>query len=119
MNNLFIQAGLGITKDMDEQLEQMFSPEQLMMNQIMSQPQGFDQQGEDQGFDQQGEQDYDSPQVDNGGGEVGPDFSSGTTSPPMDEAIYDSMAINLRGDFQNNYKRGNQSQDWNYGRDYE
>jgi hypothetical protein len=113
LNNLFIQAGLGITKDMDDQLEQMFSPEQLMMNQMMSQPQGFDQQGENP------QQDYDSPQVDNGGGEVGPDFSSGTTSPPMDEAIYDSMAINVRGDFQNNYKRSNQSQDWNYGRDYE
>jgi hypothetical protein len=111
LNNLFIQAGLGITKDMDEELEQMFSPEQLMLNQMLSQPEGLDLQGSENP-----QQDY----VDNGGGEIGYSFDNQNVgSPPMDEAIYDSMAVNLRGDFQNNYKRNPQNQDYGTGSNYE
>ena len=107
LNNLFIQAGLGITKDMDDQLEQMFSPEQLMLNQMMSMPQ--DMQNEDQ---ENPQQDY----VDNGGGEIEYSWDNQRMgSPPMDNPTYDSMMIEPRGDFQNNYKRGNQSQYWKQG----
>jgi len=110
LNNLFIQAGLGITKDMDDQLEQMFSPEQLMLNQMMAMPQDMGDPNQPADVSN-----MDLPQVDNGGGEVDPDFSSGTTSPPMDEAIYSNMMQNVRGDMQNNFKRSNQSQAWNIG----
>ena len=112
LNNLFIQAGLGITKDMDKQLEQMFSPEQLMMNQMMALPP--DMGGQDQ--NPQGNQ----PQVDNGGGEVPDNWDNQNVgSPPMDEAIYSDMMQNVRPDMQNNYKRSNQSQDYGTGRNYQ
>ena len=54
-------------------------------------------------------------QTDIGGGPVGPDFSSGTTSPPNDEPIYSDMIQDVRGDLNNSYKRGNQSQLWSIG----
>lgn len=54
-------------------------------------------------------------QTDFGGGQVYPDFTSGTTSPPNDNPMYDSMAIDIRGDLNNSYKRGNQSQAWGIG----
>ena len=112
LNNLFIQAGLGITKDMDKQLEQMFSPEQLMMNQMMALPP--DMGGQDQ--NPQGNQ----PQVDNGGGEVPDNWDNQNVgSPPMDEAIYSDMMQNVRPDMQNNYKRSTQNQDYGTGRDYQ
>jgi len=61
---------------------------------------------------------------DMGGGEIGPQFNNQNAgSPPMDNPIYDSMARDIRGGgnpfVPTNYKRSNQSQDWNYGRDYE
>ena len=60
------------------------------------------------------------PYSDMGGGEIFPEFNNQVMgSPPMDDPIYDDMAINIRGDLQNSYKRGNQSQDWNIGRNYE
>jgi len=108
LNNLFVQAGLGITKNMDEQLEAMYDPAVLAAQQAMAQPQGFEQS-----------QPQDNPQqdyVDNGGGEIPFSFDNQNMgSPPMDNPIYDSMAIQPRGDFQNNYKRGNQSQAWGIG----
>jgi hypothetical protein len=112
LNNLYIQAGLGITKDMDEQLEAMYSPEQLMLNQMMAMPDNIQSDPTDVS-------NMDLPQHDIGGGEV-PNFDNQNMgNPPMDEAIYDSMAINLRGDFQNNYKRSSQNQDYGTGRDYQ
>ena len=54
---------------------------------------------------------------DMGGGPI-PDFTSGTTPPPNDMPIFSDMMIDVRGDLQNSYKRGNQSQLWNIG-DYD
>ena len=109
LNNLFIQAGLGITKDMDEELERMYDPVALMQAQIMSMPQDM---GGAQGG--QGE----NPQqknVDNGGGPIANFDNQNMGEPPMNNPTYDSMMIQPRGDFQNNYKRGKQSQSWNFG----
>ena len=69
------------------------------------------------------------PQHDLGGGPIParPDFSSGTTAPPMDMEVYNAMMQDPRGpqpgdqnaavntDLQNSYKRGNQSQNWKQG----
>ena len=72
----------------------------------------------------QGEQPYydnnmNLPQHDLGGGQV-PQFNNQNVGgPPMDNPIYDDMAKDVRGDIQNKYKRGDQSQDWQFGRDYE
>ena len=113
LNNLFIQAGLGITKDMDKQLEQMFSPEQLMMNQMMALPQ-------DMGGQQQPNPQGNQPQVDNGGGEVPDNWDNQNVgSPPMDEVIFSDMMQNVRPDMQNNYKRSGQNQDYGTGRNYQ
>jgi len=61
------------------------------------------------------------PTADIGGGPVFNDQVMG--SPPMDDPIYDSMARDIRGGgnpfVPTNYKRSNQSQDWQTGRDYE
>ena len=60
------------------------------------------------------------PTADIGGGPIFNNQVMG--SPPMDDPIYDSMAIDIRGNnpfVPTNYRRSNQSQDWDYGRDYE
>ena len=61
------------------------------------------------------------PTADIGGGPVFNNQVMG--SPPNDNPIYDSMARDIRGDgnpfVPTNYRRSNQSQYWNYGRDYE
>ena len=110
LNNLFIQAGLGITKDMDEELEAMYDPMALMMQQMMSMPPDMNEPQPPQG---------ESPQqnnIENGGGEIPFSFDNQVMgSPPMDNPTYDSMMIQPRGDFQNNYKRSNQSQAWDSG----
>jgi hypothetical protein len=99
LRTLFEQAGLGLTKNIDDQLRQMFSPEQLAMNQMMAQT-GINpsepQQAKPDNWDNQN---------------VG--------SPPMDNPNFDSMAISVRGDMQNNYKRTGQNQDYETGRNYE
>ena len=106
LNNLFVQAGLGITKDMDEQLEQMYSPEQLYMNQLMSTPTEQDQPQENNS---------NLPQNDMGGGPVD-NFSNQTMgTPPQSDEIYNSMIQSTRGDFQNNFKQSNKSQHWRQG----
>ena len=60
------------------------------------------------------------PNSDIGGGPI---FNNQTMgSPPMDNPIFDSMMIDVRGNnpfVPTNYRRSNQSQDWNYGRNYE
>jgi len=57
------------------------------------------------------------PQRDMGGGPIfpTPDFTSGTTPPPNDMEIYNSMAQQIRPDVQRSYKRSNQSQPWDIG----
>jgi len=61
------------------------------------------------------------PTADIGGGPVFNDQVMG--SPPMDDPIYDSMMMDVRGSgnpfVPTNYYRSNQSQDWNTGRNYE
>jgi hypothetical protein len=60
------------------------------------------------------------PTADIGGGPVFNNQVMG--SPPMDNPIYDSMIQDVRGGnpfVPTNYYRSNQSQDWDYGRDYE
>jgi len=63
------------------------------------------------------------PNSDMGGGEIPPQFNNQQMgSPPMDNPIYDSMAIDVRGNnpcVPTKYRQSNQSQDWNYGRNYE
>jgi len=59
------------------------------------------------------------PTADIGGGPVFDNQVMG--SPPMDDPIYDSMMKDVRGQksVPTNYRRSNQSQDWNTGRNYE
>ncbi len=107
---LFEQAGLPIDEDyLVTIMNQYDDPTgQLAMNKVQ-QPQDTQNLG------------YPYP-GDLGGGEVYPHFNNQNVgSPPMDNPIYDSMARNIRGDpfVPTNYRRSNQSHDWNYGRDYE
>jgi len=114
LRKLFEQAGLGLTKDIDVQLEQMYNDP---MGQMALQNVGATPQQQPQPY-------YDNnmnlPQHDLGGGTIPPQFNNQRMgSPPMDNPIYDDMAKDVRGDIQNKYKRGDQSQDWQYGRNYE
>ncbi len=64
------------------------------------------------------------PTADIGGEDIPPQFNNQVMgSPPMDNPIYDSMMRDVRGTANpfvpTNYRRSNQSQDWNWGRDYE
>lgn len=64
------------------------------------------------------------PYSDMGGGEIFPEFNNQNMgSPPMDNSIYDSMARYPRGApssfVPTNFHQSNQSQDWNFGRQYE
>jgi len=62
------------------------------------------------------------PYADIGGGEIFPDFNNNNVgSPPMDNAIYDSMARFPRDTpfVPGTFHQSNQSQDWNFGRHYE
>jgi hypothetical protein len=116
LNNLFEQAGLGITKDMDDQLEQMFSPQNIMMNQGL----GLTPQGTPDPNAQYYDSNMNLPENDTGGGQTANNFDNQNAgSPPMDESIYNDMMIDVRGDLQNNYKRSSQNQDYNTGRNYE
>jgi len=119
LNNLFEQAGLGITKDMDDQLAQMFDPAVLAAQQMMQGGIGLDQNGQQ---DPYYEDNMNLPQHDEGGGPIAENWDNQNVgSPPMDNSIYDSMAIDIRGsgDLQNNYKRNPQNQDYQTGRNYE
>ena len=64
------------------------------------------------------------PTADIGGGDIPPQFNNQVMgSPPMDNPTYDSMMRDVRGTGNpftpTNYRQSNQSQDWNYGRNYE
>ncbi len=59
------------------------------------------------------------PYSDMGGGEIYPEFNNNTMgSPPMDNGIYDSMAMYPRG-APLNFSQSDPSQDWQMGRNYE
>jgi len=113
LRKLFEQAGLGLTKDIDEQIEQMYNDPMgvMALGAVGAQP----AQGQQPYYDDNME----LPQHDLGGGQI-PNFNNQRMgSPPMDNPIYDDMARDVRGDIQNKYKRGDQSQDWQFGRNYE
>lgn len=116
LNNLFEQAGLGITKDMDDQLEQMFDP----ANQAMMQGMGLTPTGQPDPNAPYYDDNMNLPQHDEGGGEVADNWDNQTMgSPPMNESIYDSMMIDVRPDLQKNFKQSTQNQDWETGSNYE
>jgi len=109
LRKLFEQAGLGLTKSMDSQIQQA-------VDQGYTSPMGLT------GIDPN----MNLPQMDIGGGPIPPQFNNQNVgSPPMDNPIYDSMAQDIRGT-QNPFKPTNyrkdlkQNQDYeNTGRDYE
>jgi len=108
---LFEQAGLPIDKDYLVALGNMSNDPygQMAMGNMgmQSNPAGQSQQP--------------LPTADIGGGPVFNNQVMG--GPPMGNPIYDSMMIDVRGGgnpfVPSNYYRSNQSQDWNYGRNYE
>ena len=119
LRKLFEQAGLGLTKDIDVQLEQMYNDPMgvMALQNVGAEPSQSGVQPTGQPF-------YDDnmnlPYNDTGGGETPPYFNNQRMgSPPMDNPIYDSMMKDVRGDIKNKYKRGDQSQDWQIGRGYE
>jgi len=114
LRSLFEQAGLGLTKDIDKQMEQMYNDPMgaMALQGVGAQPAQQQQPYYDDNMN--------LPQHDIGGGQIPPQFNNQRMgSPPMDNPIYDDMARDVRGDIQNKYKRGDQSQDWQFGRDYE
>jgi len=125
--NLFAQAGLGLSKTYDTPEEQMELQMRAAANKAAAQPAPSGFGGEGNGNDNsttnangnKNNENFQEHLVPNfndmGGGPIYPDFSSGTTAPPMDMAIYNDMMQDVRGDLQNSYKRGNQSQAWNQG----
>jgi hypothetical protein len=113
LTKLFEQAGLGITKDMDTQLAQMFDP----ANQIAMQGLGLTPTGQPDPNAQYYDNNMNLPQHDMGGGDIPNNWDNQNVgSPPMDEAIFDSMIKDVRG---NSYKRNPQNQDYGTGRNYE
>ena len=122
---LFAQAGLGLSKTYDTPEEQMELQMRSAANNAAAQPEpsvfggnGTDNSNSNANGDKNNQNFQENmmlPQHDIGGGPVYPDFSSVTTSPPNDMPIYNDMMQDVRGDLQNSYKRGNQSQAWNIG----
>jgi len=140
IRTLFEQAGLGLIKKYSNVLDYEMDPELTIEG-------GDSSGGDDLNFSNNGgdpdnkdknqENNYGKetvpnmmlPQHDLGGGPIPviPDFTSGTTSPPMDMEVYNAMMQDVRGpqpgdqnaavnsDLQNSYKRGNQSQFWKQG----
>ena len=140
IRTLFEQAGLGLIKKYSHVMDYEMDPELTIEG-------GSSKGGDDLNFSNNGgdpdnkdknqENNYGKetvpnmllPQRDIGGGPIPPfpDFSSGTTSPPMDMEVYNAMMQDVRGpqpgdqnaainsDLQNSYKRGNQSQFWKQG----
>lgn len=108
---LFEQAGLPIDEDYIVTIDNMYNDPhgQLAMNNL--QPPNVTPSGR-----------Y-LPTADIGGENIPPQFNNqimGGT--PMDNPIYDSMMIDVRGNnpfVPTNFRQSNQSQDFNYGRDYE
>ncbi len=117
---LFAQAGLGLSKTYDTPEEQMELEMRAAQNKIDNKPDpgGFGgSNGNDNGnSNANGNKNNENFQEDlapifndMGGGPVYPDFTSGTTSPPMDMAIYNDMMRDVRG------KPANPNQNWDQG----
>jgi len=110
---LFEQAGLPIDEDYLVTVDNLYNDPhgQLVQNNVQQQ------------FPNQTPSGRYLPTADIGGGEIPPEFNNQVMgSPPMDNPIYDSMMIDVRGGdpfVPTNYRQSNQSQDWNWGRDYE
>ena len=130
LRKLFEQAGLGLTKAFDDVIAQQSQQGLLGMPGMMggmnaNQDSGNGNNGNNNdNSNNNGNDNRDNFQEelapifnDMGGGPI-PDFTSGTTPPPNDMPIFSDMMIDVRGDLQNSYKRGNQSQLWNIG-DYD
>jgi len=131
LRKLFEQAGLGLTKAFDDVIAQQAEQGLLGMggmggsmngnNDGNNDGNGNDTNNYNDNSNNNGNDNRDNFQEelapifnDMGGGPV-PDFTSGTTAPPNDMPIYNSMIQDVRGDLVNSYKRGNQSQAWNIG----
>ena len=123
---LFSQAGLGLSKTYDTPEEQAELQMRAAANKAANKPQpsgfgngnGNDNSNTNANGGKNGENFQEELAAvfnDMGGGPIYPDFTSGTTSPPNDMAIYNDMMQDVRGDLQNSYKRGNQSQPWRIG----
>ena len=121
---LFAQAGLGLSKTYDTPEEQMELEMRAAQNKIDNKPDpgGFGGgSGNGNGNDNSNtnangnknnenfQEDLSPIFNDMGGGPVYPDFTSGTTSPPMDMAIYNDMMRDVRG------KPPNPNQYWDQG----
>jgi len=122
---LFEQAGLPIDEDYIITIDNVYNDPhgQLALNTATSNS-TLNRGGEEGGGIVYPNQTADGtylPTADIGGGPVFNDQVMG--SPPMDNPIYDSMMRDVRGSgnpfVPTNYRRSNQSQDWNWGRDYE
>jgi len=122
---LFAQAGLGLSKTYDTPEEQMELEMRAAQNKIDNKPDpggfgGGNGNGNDNSnTNANGNKNNENFQEelapifnDMGGGPVYPDFTSGTTSPPNDMAIYNDMMRDVRG------KPPNPNQNWDQG-DYQ
>jgi len=108
LRKLFVQAGLGLTKAYDDQIEQM--AQQGMMMPANSPTQPSPESPDDPGENSNNFQEDLSPMFnDMGGGPIYPDFTSGTTPPPNDMPIYNDMIRDVRG------KPPNPNQNWKQG----
>ena len=104
---LFEQAGLPIDEDYLVTVDNLYND-----------PTGMMAYGNLQPTDEANP--YPLPTADIGGGPVFNNQVMG--SPPMNDPIFNSMMIDVRGGnpfVPTNYRRSNQSQDWTYGRGYE
>jgi len=119
---LFAQAGLGLSKTYDTPEEQMELEMRAAQNKIDNKPEpggfgGGNGNGNDNSnTNANGNKNNENFQEelapifnDMGGGPVYPDFTSGTTSPPNDMAIYNDMMRDVRG------KPPNPNQNWDQG----
>jgi len=109
---LFEQAGLPIDEDYMVTVDSMYNDPHGQLALGALQPTGDTAGTTAQPY---------PPTADIGGGPVFNDQVMGGT--PMDNPTYDSMAVDVRGSgnslVPSNYYQSNQSQDWNYGRNYE
>jgi len=120
---LFAQAGLGLSKTYDTPEEQMELEMRAAQNKIDNKPdpEGFGGGGNGNGNDNSNtnangnknnenfQEDISAMFNDMGGGPIYPDFTSGTTAPPNDMAIYNDMMRDVRG------KPVNPNQYWDQG----
>lgn len=105
--DMYKMAGVPMDEDTEQNIDNMYNDPmgQMALDNVEPEPEAEE-----------------PPQDDIGGGEVSPEFDNFTMgSPPMDDAIYDDMMIDVRGDgmIPSDYEQSDVSQDFEYGRDYE